>query len=414
MVGFTELVPVSLALKTFLEAIPDPPTSTEEVATELALGRVTSEPVVAPEALPPFDRTTVDGFAVRAADTSAASTERPARLQMAGEVRMGREADLMIRAGQAGLVHTGGMIPEGADSVVMIEHTRPVDGSTIELVRPASPGQNIIRAGEDVSMGQTVIPAGVRLRPQEIGGLMALGIVQVAVRLRPRVGVISTGDEVVAPDRQPASGQVRDVNSYSLSALVEQAGGLSIRYGIVGDAEAELQRVAGLAHRECEAVLIAAGSSVSVRDLTARVVERLGAPGILVHGIGIKPGKPTILAVCDRVPVIGLPGNPVSAFVVAGLFLVPALRKLLGLRGPEWPATRSARLSADLSSAAGREDYVPVRLEVSPQGLLAAPVGGSSNFIFSLVRADGLIRVPPEVTRLESGSSVEVRLFRDP
>jgi len=414
MPGLPKLVPVDQALRTFLGAIPDPgPGSTEQIRTEDALGRALAEPVTAPHPLPPFDRTTVDGYAVRAADTLGASSTHPASFNVAGEVLMGTAPQLGVERRQAALVHTGGMIPSGADAVVMIEDTHAVNGTEIEVLKPVAFGQNVIREGEDVAAGQVVIPAGVRLRPQEIGGLMALGIVRVQVRARPRVALLSTGDEVVSPEAQPAPGQIRDVNSYTLGALVEQAGGQPIRYGIIRDSAAELEAVSRRAHAESDLVAIAAGSSVSVRDLTAGVIQTLGPPGILVHGVSIRPGKPTILAVCNHVPVIGLPGNPVSALVVAGLFLLPALRKLLGLRGPEWHSVRQARLTSDVNSTTGREDYLPVRLEVSPEGLLAAPVHGGSNLIFTLVRADGLIRIPPESAGLEQGSFVEVRLFRD-
>ncbi|HLF37210.1 MAG TPA: gephyrin-like molybdotransferase Glp, partial [Anaerolineales bacterium] len=390
MSGLTKLVPVDQALRSFLAAIPDPdPGSTELIRTEDALGRALAGPVIAPHSLPPFDRTTVDGYAVRAADTLGASSTHPANFSLAGEVLMGTAPQLGVDHGQAALVHTGGMIPLGADAVVMIEDTQAVNGSDIVVLKAVASGQNVIREGEDVAAGQVVIPAGVRLRPQEIGGLMALGIVQVQVRLRPRVALLSTGDEVVNPATQPAPGQIRDVNSYSLGTLVEQAGGRPIRYGIIRDSAAELEAVSRRAQAESDLIAIAAGSSVSVRDLTAGVIRTLGPPGILVHGVSMRPGKPTILAVCNQVPVVGLPGNPVSALVVAGLFLLPALRKLLGLRGPEWPSVRQARLTSKVTSAIGREDYLPVRLEVSPQGLLAAPVHGGSNMIFTLVRADG-------------------------
>ena len=413
MAQVLKLVPVDQALRSFLESIPEPgQESTEQVRTEEALGRALAEPVTAPHALPPFDRTTVDGYAVRAADTAEASSSRPAHFRLAGEVTMGTAPQLGVELGQAALLHTGGMIPRGADAVVMIEDTQAIDGTAIEVLKPVTSGQNVIREGEDVAAGQVVIPAGVRLRPQEIGGLMALGIVQVRVRARPTVAILSTGDEVVEPDRQPAPGQVRDVNSYSLAAVVDQAGGRPLRYGIIRDSAAELEAVSRRALGESDLIAIAAGSSVSVRDLTAGVIRTLGPPGILVHGVALRPGKPTILAVCGRVPVVGLPGNPVSALVVAGLFLLPALRKLLGLRGPEWASIRQARLTAAVASAAGREDYLAVRLEVSPQGLLAVPIHGGSNLIFTLVRADGLIRIPPEAPGLEADSLVEVRLFR--
>jgi molybdopterin molybdotransferase len=262
-----------------------------------------------------------------------------------------------------------------------------------------------------VSPGEPVLEAGVRLRPQEIGGLMALGIVEVRVARRPRVGILSSGDEVVDPESAPGPAQVRDVNSYALSALVAEAGGEPIRHGIVPDQMEALQEAARKALRGSDLVVITAGSSASARDLTAEAIRSLGEPGVLVHGVSIRPGKPTILAVAGEAPVIGLPGNPVSALVIARLFVIPVIRRLLGERGPALPARLAARLSANIASEAGREDYIPVRLVVTPEGLAAEPVYGRSNLIFTLVRADGLIRIAPEVTGLPAGSAVEVTPF---
>ena len=414
MPEFLKLVRPDEALKTFLAAIPESdPQRAELIRTEEGIGRVLVEDVIATDSLPAFDRTTVDGYAVRATDTFGASASQPAYLKLAGEVPMGAAPQVEVHLGQAALVHTGGMLPKGADAVVMIEDTQAIDQSEVEVLKPVAGGQNVIREGEDVRAGQPAVSAGVRLRPQEIGGLMALGITQVRVMPEPRVAILSTGDEVVSPEQQPAPGQVRDVNSYTLGALVSRSGGQPIRYGIIGDSAGELEAAARRAHSEANLVVIAAGSSVSARDITADVISRLGEPGILVHGVSIRPGKPTVLAVCAGVPVIGLPGNPVSALVVAGLFLLPAMRKLLGLRGPLWPAVMQARLTSNVSSTTGREDYLPVRLEVSPEGLLAVPVHGRSNLIFTLVRADGLVRIPAEATGLEAGTTVEVRLFQD-
>jgi molybdopterin molybdotransferase len=303
------------------------------------------------------------------------------------------------------------MVPEAADAVVMLEDTQSPRPGEIEVLKPSASGQNVIAAGEDVSPGESVLEAGVRLRPQEIGGLMALGIVEVRVARRPRVGILSSGDEVVDPRSTPGPAQVRDVNSYALSALVAEAGGEPIRHGIVPDQMAALQEAARKALRESDLVVITAGSSASARDLTAEAIRSLGEPGVLVHGVAIRPGKPTILAVAGEVPVIGLPGNPVSALVIARLFVIPVIRRLLGERGPELPARLTARLSANIASEAGREDYIPVRLIVTPEGLVAEPVYGRSNLIFTLVRADGLIRIAPEVTGLAAGAAVEVTPF---
>jgi molybdopterin molybdotransferase len=412
MPEFLRLVSPSEALARLLARLPEGRrVEPEAIPTSEAVGRVLAAPVVAPHALPAFPRSTVDGFAVRAADTHGASPSLPAYLQVVGEVPMGRASDLKLSPGQAALVHTGGMVPDSADAVVMLEDTQSPRPGEIEVLKPSASGQNVIAAGEDVSPGESVLEAGVRLRPQEIGGLMALGIAEVRVARRPRVGILSSGDEVVDPESTPGPAQVRDVNSYALSALVVEAGGEPIRHGIVPDQMGALQEAARKALGASDLVVITAGSSASARDLTAEAIRSLGEPGVLVHGVAIRPGKPTILAVADEVPVIGLPGNPVSALVIARLFVVPVIRRLLGERGPALPARWMARLSANIASEAGREDYIPVRLVVTPEGLVAEPVYGRSNLIFTLVRADGLIRIAPEVTGLSAGAAVEVTPF---
>jgi len=411
MPEFLRLLPPQEALAKFLQAIPDSIRSISEIIpTTEALDRTLAQPVTAPHPLPPFPRTTVDGYAVRAADTYGASSSLPAYLQIVGEIPMGKRATFQIGSMKAGLVHTGGMVPEGADAVVMLENTQQINEKEIEIFRPVAPGENVLEMGEDVKTGEVVLETGKRLRPQEIGGLVALGVMEVAVVQRPRVGILSTGDEVISPWEEQAAGQVRDVNSYTLAALVTRAGGQPIIRGIIPDRYQDLLQAAEIAHREDQIVVITAGSSVSIHDMTADVIHTLGEPGVLVHGISIRPGKPTILAVAQEVPVIGLPGNPVSALVIAGLFLVPIIHRILGLAG-EIPTQVPAKLILNLSSESGREDYVPVRLIRSEAGYLAEPVFGRSNLIFTLVRADGLIRIPPDATGLPAGADVVVQLF---
>ena len=410
MPEFLKLANPNEALRTFLEAIHGSPRA-ERVRTEDTLDRVLLRDVVAPSPLPPFPRTTVDGYAVRASDTFGASPGMPSYLKVVGEILMGTVPELEVGEGQAVVIHTGGMLPSGADAVVMIEDTQAVDDTEIEVLKPVADGQNVLQEGEDVQPGDVVIQAGTRIRAQEIGGLLALGFGEVEVAEVPRVAILSTGDEVVPPSEEPAPGQVRDINSYTLSALVERAGGRPVRYGIIPDNAEALETIAKQAHSEHHMLLITAGSSVSERDITADVIAELGEPGILVHGIALRPGKPTILSLCDGVPVVGLPGNPVSALVVAGLFVLPAIRKLQGYRGPEWSPTISASLQTNVSSVAGREDWLPCRLIVTPDGLEAEPVYGRSNLIFTLVRADGLVRIPAASTGLDAGEEVEVRLF---
>lgn len=410
MPEFLKLTSPEEALNTFLDSVPGSPEA-ERVRTEQSLGRVLVKDIVAPTPLPPFARTTVDGFAVRASDTFGASPGLPAYLNVAGEVLMGTDPDLKVEEGKAILIHTGGMLPTGADAVVMVEDTQSISDFELEVLKPVAAGQNVLQMGEDVQPGEVVIQGGTRIRAQEIGGLMALGFTEVEVAEIPRVAILSTGDEVVPPIEEPEPGQVRDINSYTLSALVERAGGKPVRYGIIPDNAEDLGTIAKQAHAEHHMVLITAGSSVSERDITADVIAKLGEPGILVHGIALRPGKPTILSLCGDVPVVGLPGNPVSAVVVAGLFVTAAIRKLQGFRGPEWVSTINASLQTNVSSIAGREDWLPCRLIVTPDGLEAEPVFGRSNLIFTLVRADGLVRIPAASTGIETGERVEVRLF---
>jgi len=412
MPEFLHLLTPAEALDRFLKSIPESArTPSELIPTQEALNRVLFEPVTAPHPLPPFDRSTHDGYAVRAMDTYGASSGLPAYLNLIGEIHMGHPAELVIGPNQTALIHTGGMIPEGADAVVMIEDTEVVREGEIEVLKPVAVGQNVLPQGEDVKTGDSILEAGVLIRPQEIGGMMALGVVDIKVARRPRVGILSTGDEIVGPEEEVLAGQVRDINSFTLSALVSRAGGEPVTRGIIPDRYDALLEAAKRAHAEDDIVVITAGSSVSARDITVDVLSVLGEPGVLVHGIAIKPGKPTILAVADGVPMIGLPGNPVSALVVAGLFVVPLIRKLMGMERPALVSKVPAQMSVNVASEAGREDYVPVRLHTTEDGLLAEPIFGRSNLIFTLVRADGLVRIPPEATGLAVGTEVEVRLF---
>jgi len=411
MPEFLELIPPTDALDRLLNNLPQPIPSTESVATADAVGRVLRMDITASDPLPPFPRSTVDGYALRASDSYGAAPSLPAYLELVGEVAMGQSTDINLQSGQVALVHTGGMLPSSADAVVMLEDTQDIGSGEIEVHKAVAPGENVLQCGEDVQIGDVVLRAGSRLRPQEIGGLMALGYSKVQVAQRPRVSILSTGDEVVPPDQQPGPGQVRDVNSYALGALVQRAGGVPILRGIIPDRYETLLKAVKKAHAEDDLVVITAGSSVSARDITADVIAELGQPGVLVHGVSIKPGKPTILAIADGVPVIGLPGNPVSALVIAGLFVSPLVRRLSGLLEDPFQPTVRATLSINLASLAGREDYIPVELAASPDGIIAEPVFGRSNLIFTLVRAQGMIRIPPEATGLGAGTPVEVHLF---
>ncbi|MBN1371557.1 MAG: molybdopterin molybdenumtransferase MoeA [Anaerolineaceae bacterium] len=408
MPEFLELLPPAQALRRLLDHLPAPDPVVETLPVTQALGRVTARSVLSPERLPAFARSTVDGYAVKARDTFGASDSLPGYLILVGEVPMGAQPGFDVRLGQAALIHTGGMLPEGADAVVMLEYTQAARPGEVEVLRAAAPGENLLHPGEDVQVGQEVLSAGWRLRPAEIGGMLALGIGTVQVARRPRVAILSSGDEVVPPEVTPMPGQVRDINSYSLAALVERSGGEAVLYGIVPDRAEVLEERMRAALAECDVVVITAGSSASTRDLTAAVIGRMGAPGVLVHGVNVKPGKPTILGVCAGKPVIGLPGNPVSALVIAGLFVAPVVERLLGLPEGRPKACVPARLAVNLPSQAGREDFIPVRLVAGEDGYRAEPIFYKSNLIFTLAQADGLVHIPADANGLEVGTEVWV------
>lgn len=408
MPEFLALLPPAKALETLLKHLPAQHPATHMVDTTAALGFVTASEILSPEPLPAFPRSTVDGYAVKAADTHGASEALPAYLKLVGEIPMGSKPTLTLQNGQAALIHTGGMLPEGCDAVVMIENSQTVSPDEIEILKPVAAGDNTLKTGEDVEPGQQVLPAGKKIGPADIGGLLALGILQIPVVLPPRVGILSSGDEIIPADQTPAIGQVRDINSATLSALTRKFGGKPIPYGIIPDHFETLLAAAQRALQECDMVIITAGSSASVRDLTATAIRELGEPGVLVHGVNIKPGKPTILAVCNHKAVIGLPGNPVSALVIASLFVVPVIRSLLGLPASPPPPVLHARLAVNVPSQAGREDWVPVRLVFTPEELLADPIFFKSNLILTLAKADGMIRIAPEANGIAAGEIVDV------
>lgn len=391
-------------------------TPPERLATRTAQGRVTARQIWAPHDLPSFRRSTMDGYAVLAADTHGASESLPAFLTVVGEVPMGNRAGITLSAGQAALVHTGGMLPQTADAVVQIELTQQLQESSpfpyeIEIFRSVAAGQNVLQVGEDVQSGAEVLAAGHLLRPQDLGGLLALGIIDVPVSQKPHIGILATGDEVVAPERAPGPGQIRDINSYTVGGQTEKAGGIPVYGGIIGDNLAELRSSAETLLATTDMLVLSAGSSVSVRDMTVEVIDGLGEPGILLHGVATRPGKPTIVGAVAGKPVIGLPGNPVSAMIQFDMFGVPAIYRLQGMETRPQRGLVLARLSQNIASETGREDYVPARLEAGGDGLQAIPVFGKSNLIYTLVNADGLIRIPLNKGGVIAGDLVEVLLF---
>jgi molybdopterin molybdotransferase len=379
---------------------------TETIPTAEARNRVLARDVVSPIPLPEFQRSTVDGYAVKAGST-------PGVLRVVGEVRMGELTDLRVKLGDAALVHTGGNIPAGADAVVMMEQVHFLDSSGLGKIQTQSqvaPGDNIIREGEDVQPGEVVIHAGTRLREQEVGGLLSLGMTEIEVTRRPRVALIASGDEVVPAGKATQPGQVRNINTPMLLALIARHGGEGLDYGILPDKRAAFEEVAQLAMREADMIVFMAGSSVSERDFTPDVVNMMGKPGILVHGIAFRPGKPTLFALCDGKPVFGLPGNPISALVTASMFVIPTLWRMQGARALRANMAR-ATLSMEMHSPANLEHWFPVAVSGEPGTLVAEPISSKSNLIFGLVRAGGLACAPIGVDVLPAGAQVDVRLF---
>ena len=383
-------------------------TGVETVALSGAHGRVPAQPIRAPHDLPGFARATVDGFAVRASDTYGASEGLPSYLDVTGAVLMGRAPEVAVAPGIAVAMPTGGVLPEGADAVVMVEHTQETMPGTIEVVRPVAPGEGLVRADEDARAGAELLPAGRRLRAQDVGLLAAAGATEVRVHARPRVAIVSTGDEIVPPGTEDlAIGQIRDATASALGALVRDAGGDPDPRGIVPDDRDALAAVLRDAVASCDVVVVSAGSSVGARDETAAVVAGLGEPGIWTHGIALRPGKPTLLADCGGVPVIGLPGNPRSALVVFRVIGMPIVRLVGGMTDPPPEPTVRARLERSVPSAAGRLDVV----QVTVRDGVASPLFGASALLTILTAADGCIVVPDDATGLPAGSEVDVTLY---
>ncbi|MXY21832.1 MAG: molybdopterin molybdenumtransferase MoeA [Dehalococcoidia bacterium] len=386
-------------------------TECELMPTTSSLGRVIADEIRSPEDLPSFPKSSMDGFSVRARDTFGASESLPALLEVVADIPTGSSSDVELSVAEAAVAYTGGMLAGNADAIVMIERTQPADETSIEVLRPVAPGENVVHAGEDVRAGDALFDPGHTVRPQDIGGLLALGITEIPVLRKPRVAIVSTGDELVPPEDRPPPGNIRDINTYTIAARVAQCGAEPVIIGLAPDEYEPQLQAARDGIRTADALIFSAGSSLSTRDMTADVFNQLGEPGVLLHGISIKPGKPTIVAVADGKPLFGLPGNPVSALVVFDLLVVPTIHLLSGTDNPPTANTLNAILTADIPSESGREDYVPVTLSDSGGTLHSTPVFGKSNLIYTLVNSDGLIQVPADSGGLYAGEEVSVRLY---
>jgi len=396
----------SEVLELIKQAFTPLPDRTELVPLEHAMGRVLAETVTAAEYVPDFNRSTVDGYAVRARDTFGCSDAIPAILPLRGEVLMGEGAAFALEPETCCAVPTGGAMPEGSDCAVMIEYTEDYGDGTIGISKPGAPGQNMIFRGDDVYPGKTVLEAGRLLSSQDIGALAAIGCVQVPVVRKLTVGLLSTGDELVPPQVQPGPGQVRDVNAPMLQAMLTAFGAEVKFYGIIRDEEALLEETVRRAARECDAVLLSGGSSVGVKDAACRIIESLGQ--LLLHGIAMKPGKPTILGKAGQKPLVGLPGHPVAAYFVTKLFVLPLLGQLMGQDMPIY--TTTAVLTENVSANHGRAHYGCVRLRRENGVLLAEPIRSKSGLITTLAGADGFFCIDRDCEGLPRGAEIQVTI----
>jgi len=376
----------------------------ELVPLGAAIGRILAEDIAATEYVPDFDRSTVDGYAVRARDTFGCSDAIPAILPVAAEVLMGQGAAFRLEPETCCAVPTGGAVPEGADSVVMVEYTEDYGDGTIGVGKATAPGQNMIFRGDDVYPGKVILRKGRVLSSQDIGALAAIGRVQVPVCGKLRVGVISTGDELVPPQESPKPGQVRDVNSPMLEAMLSVFGCQVTNYGIVIDNEALLREKVTKAVSECDAVILSGGSSVGVKDAACRIIESMGS--LLLHGIAIKPGKPTILGKAGVKPLVGLPGHPVAAYFITKLFVLPLLGRLMARDMTAYTVT--AKVSESIGANHGRAQYQCCRLEREGGELIAYPIRGKSGLITTLAGADGYFCIDRDCEGLPKHAEIQV------
>lgn len=385
---------------------------TEKITLPLleALHYCLAEHVYVRENVPAFRRSTVDGYAIKARDSFGASETLPGFLNVTGEVKMGQVPDRPIKNGEAMYVPTGGMLPEGSDAVIMIEHCENIDG-LLNIYRQTAPGENVISVGEDLKENEILVEKGTRLRPQELAALASQGITEVTVYRKPVIGYLSSGDEIVPMETDELQiGEIRDMNGAAIGGLVKEWG-LEFRYGgIVKDNREEFEQKARAMLEETDCLVISGGSSVGAKDYSVQVIDSLGTPGVYVHGISVKPGKPTILSIADKKPVIGLPGHPASAMIIFSIFGKAVLERLKGIETRN-DRVLQATVTKNIPSSAGRTDYVRVRLFKENGQLYAEPVFGKSGLISTLVKSDGILEVPEQSEGILKGAKVPITLF---
>lgn len=382
----------------------------EGISLRNAAGRITADEVLAIEDVPAFNRSSMDGYAVISSDTFGSSDAIPAVLKLVDEVEMGVTPKFTLEKGQAAYIPTGGELPKGADAVVMIEYTENYNDGFIYINKPSAPGNNVVFKGDDVKAGSSVLKANIKLKPQDIGALAAMGYTEVSVKRKLKVGIISTGNEIVDIGEEIFGARVRDINSYTLYSGLLNYGCEAVLYGIVKDDYNEIKDRVLKALDECDVVLISGGSSVGTRDETYNVINSLGEPGVLVHGIAVKPGKPTIIGKVKGKAVLGLPGHPASAYVIFRIFVYHLLDVMSGLSDKQYNKTMAV-LKCNYPSNNGREEFVPVKLESVGGKTIACPLFGKSGLITLLSSADGFVWVERGVEGLSEQQEVEVILF---
>ncbi len=408
---FHKLVTPEEALEKLSEYIKLKPLGTEEVSLEEALGRVLAEDIVAKVNSPPFDRSTVDGYAVRSVDVAGARENAPVKMKVIGRVEAGEIPNVNVSQGEAVEVATGAPIPPGADAVVMVEFTRKIGENIVEVFKPVPPGGNVSQTATDVMIGEIIAYKGTIITPQIIGALAATGIDKVPVYKKPKVAIISTGNELVKPGAPLPYGKIYDVNSYTLYSLVLEDGGSPRLLGIIPDSYEEIRKILAFAIENFDVIITSGSTSAGLGDLMYRVLDELGSPGVIVHGLKIKPGKPTIIAIVNGKIVFGLPGYPVSCLMNYILLVKPVIRKLAGLKTTR-PHVVKAVLPLRVFGEKGRRTFIPVAL-IRKGKLIAFPVGGDSGSIARLTRSDGFIIVPENMSFLEENSEVNVYLFSE-
>lgn len=385
----------------------------EEIPIENAINRVLAEDVIAKEDVPDFSKSTVDGYAVYSKDTHGASETLPSFLDFVGEIRIGDNVKFELRRGHTMYVPTGGMLPKGADAVVMVEDTEVID-DMVNIYRPVAKSENTIRKGEDAKVGDLLIQKGKRLRSQELGYLASLGITKVKVYKQIKIGYLSSGDEIVEYREQDVPiGKVRDVNGITIPTLTKQWGYDVVTTSIAKDSFEDLYEKSKRLFDECDAFVISGGSSVGTRDYTTEVIEALGdnQPGILVHGVSVKPGKPTIFSMSSGKPILGLPGHPASAMIIYQVFGKKMLSLLQGETVEQIRQMTKAVVSQNIPSIAGRTDYIRVKLHEEKGKYKAVPIIGKSGLVNTLVESDGILEIAENKEGVLKGEEVTVHLF---